>query len=358
VRRRRSVPSREASIPKSSRARLAIAVAAVTVAVTALAPASASAIQLTITDDAGNPVPFAGEPAIRHMSPSIGIGFEPNEKANYSASFAGPDGGGTSAAIGCYSIATKRSPDYRGNGAYSVTIQKFGEKDYDCKTPVGAPQVFRYSINGSVALGGPPAPRVLIRRPNSFVTQPVVLPFAGNPGALGNEIRYALNGVVGPDGAIAGASGEGFVDPATGTVPLRITAPGRYVAVARAKGFAAATGQFFTPWTPPVVVDAVAPFDIESFRTPDARGPSYRIRVQIRDRTARGRVSIAYARGKKGGKYHSLGSVKISSKATFTKRLTLSRSGTYRLRLRFKGSPTVAGGSIVSQFRITRRFAF
>ena len=348
----------EALISKSSRARRILAAATVVTAGSVLAPASASAIQLTITDDAGNPTPFSGEPVIRNMSPSIGIGFAPSEKANYSASFAGPDGAGTSAPIGCYSIATKRSPDYRGNGVYSVTIQKFGEKDFNCKTPVGAPQVFRYSINGSVTLGGPPAPRVLIRQPNAFVAQPVVLPFAGNPGALGSEIRYALNGAIGPDGGIAGVSSEGFVDSATGTVPLRITAPGRYVAVARAKGFASGTGQFFTPWTPPVVVDAVSPFDIESFRTPDSRGPSYRVRIQIRDRTARGRVSISYARGTKGGKYRSLGSVKISSKATISKRLTLRRSGTYRLRLTFKGSPTVAAGTVVSQFRITRRFAF
>ena len=349
---------REALIFTSSRGRLLLAAATIAIAAGALVPASASAIQLTITDDAGNPVPFNGEPAIRNMSPSVGIGFSPNEKANYSASFAGPDGVGTSAPIGCYSIASKRSPDYRGNGTYSVTIQKYGGSDYNCKTPVGSPQVYKYSINGSVSLGAPPAPRVLIRDANSFVTRPVVLPFAGNPGALGNEIRYALNGAVGPDGAIAGPSAEGFVDSATGTVPLRITAPGRYVAVARAKGFSSSTGQFFTPWTAPVTVDAVSPFDIESFRTPDARGPSYRVRVQIRDRTARGRVSIAYARGRKGGRYRSLGSVKISSKATFSKRLTLRRSGSYRLRVRFKGSPTVAGGTVVSRFRITRRFAF
>jgi hypothetical protein len=322
-----------------------------------VAPATASALQVSITDDAGNPMPLTGEPTLRNMNPSIGIGFAANETGNYSATFAAPDGQGSSTPISCYSIPVNRSQDYRGNGTYTVTIQMYGAKDYSCKTPVGAPQVYRFSINGSVSLTGPATP-VLIRRPDSVVTQPIALAFAGNPGALGNEIRVARNGIIGPDGGIAGPSDETYVDPATGTVPVRLTAPGRYVVVARAKGFSTATGQFFTPWTAPVTITALAPFDFESGRVTDSRGPSYKIRVQIRERTARGRVSVAYARGKKGGRYHSLGSAKISSKATFTKRFTLRRTGYYRLRFKYKGSATVAGGTVVSRVRITRRFAF
>ena len=69
-------------------------------------------------------------------------------------------------------------------------------------------------------------------------------------------------------------------------------------------------------------------------------------------------VRVKESRGKKGGRYHSLGSAKISSKATFTKRFTLRRTGYYRLRFKYKGSATVAGGTVVSRVRITRRFAF
>jgi hypothetical protein len=338
-----------------TRARTAAAATAALAAL-ALAPAGAGAVQLTITDDAGNPVPLAGEPVLRNMSPTVGIAFAPDERTRYAATFAGPDGAGSATPIGCFSIPTRRQQDFRGNGVYTVTVQHFGERDTDCQTPVGPPEVHRFTINGFVTLGGPPT-RVLLRRPDSLVTQPVVLPFAGNPGALGNEVRFARNGVVGPDGAIAGPTGEGFVDSATGTVPLRLTQPGRYVVVARAKGFSTPTGQFFTPWTPPVTVDAIAPFDFESARIPDNRGPSYLVRLQIRERTARGRVSIAVARGTKG-RYRSVGRATIRRDASLVKRLRLPRTGTYRVRFSYGGSATVAPGRVVMRLRVSRRVVF
>lgn len=334
------------------------AVAALVVAGAALAvPAGASAVSLTLTDDAGTPQPWAGEPVLRTMSPKVGIAFGAAEKGYYSATFAGPDGAGVSSPIDCYSINTSRGLDYRGNGAYTVTVQKYGDKDSTCKTPAGAAQAYKFSINAGVALTGPAAP-VLIRQPNSYVTQPVVLPFAGNPGALGYEIRYALNGAIAPDGSISGASTEGYVDSATGTVPVRLTTPGHYVVVARAKGFSAGTGQFFSPWTPPVAITAKAPFDIAWSRTPDFRGPRYRIKVQLREETARGRVSISYAKGSKSKKFRSLGSARLNRKGQFSKSFTLRQRGTYRIRFRFKGSATVAAGTAVGKFRISRRFAF
>jgi hypothetical protein len=331
-----------------------VAAGTAAIAILAAVPGTAGAVGATVTGDDGNPVPFNGEPSIRNMSPKVALQLAGNEKA-YSATFTGPDGLGTSAPIDCYTIPVNRSQDYRGNGAYTITVQAFS--DTRCKTPVGGQQIYRYSINASVALTGP-ATRVLIRQPNSYVTQPVTLPFAGNPGALGNEIRYAANAVVGPDGAITGPSAEGFVDTATNTVPLRLTTPGRYTVVARAKGFSTASGQFFSPWTAPVVVDAVAPFDVQRSSTLDARGPRYQVRIQFAEPSIRGRVNIAIARGSKRGRYRSYGTAKISSKATITKRFTLRRTGTYRLRLRYKGSATVAGGSVVTKFRVSRRFAF
>jgi hypothetical protein len=320
-------------------------------------PASAQAVGLTILDDAGNAVPFAADGPVRQMSEKIG--FAPANGELYTASVTGPDGAPAMTAINCFSIPTSRSTDFRGNGVYTVTVQAYGAKDFNCATPVGAPVVRRYTVVSSVALSGPAEP-FLIRQPGSFVTQPVALPFAGNPGALTQEIRYAEDAALGPDGGLSVPGEEAFVDTATSTVPLRLTSPGRYVVVARAKGYTAfaAGGQFFSPWTAPVVLNAMAPFDFESSRVVDSRGPSYRIRMAVREKSATGRVAIAYARGSKGGRYRSLGSVKIGRKGVFTKRFTLTRTGTYRLRFRYEGNATVAGGSVVQKFRISRRFVF
>lgn len=339
----------------SRRARMA-ATSAIALAAAALAPASASALQVTLTDDAGVPQAWSGVPALRSMTPTIGISKAAGEDVNYSATFAGPDGAGTSTAINCYGINVNRGQDYRGNGTYTTTITTYGPKDTTCKTPTGT-TTFQYTVNAGVALGGPPAPRVLIRQPNSFVTQPVVLPFTPNPGSTRNEIRYGLNAVLGPDGGITSLSSEGFVDSATGTVPLRITTPGRYTAVART-GAISGAGPFYSPWSAPVSFDAVAPFDISSARTTDSRGPRYRIRVQLGEKTATGKVSIAIARGSKGGKYKSYGSAKIGRDGVFAKRFTLRKTGTYRMRFKYKGSATVAGGTIVSKFRVSKRFVF
>lgn len=327
--------------------------AATALAALAVLPASASALQVSLTDDAGNAQPWAGTPTLRAMTPSVGIALGPTEDIKYSVSFAGPDGQGTSTPISCYSINTSRPQDYRGNGTYTVTISTFARRDLNCTTALST-TAYTYNVGASVSLGGPPTPRVLIRQPNSFVTQPVTLPFAGNPGSTLNEIRFALNGAVGADGAISGPSNEAFVDPATNAVPLRITAPGRYVAVARA--YSRTAGQVFgSPWTPPVQFDAVAPFDVASSITTDSRGPSYRVRIRLREASATGRVSFHIGRGSKG-KYRSYGSAKISRTGTITKRFTLRRTGSYRMRLTYKGGPTVAAGQVVSKFRISRRF--
>jgi hypothetical protein len=57
-------------------------------------------------------------------------------------------------------------------------------------------------------------------------------------------------------------------------VPLRLTRSGRYVVVARAKGFSNPSGQFFSPWSPPVVIHAKAPFDVAGLTFPDPSGPT------------------------------------------------------------------------------------
>ena len=105
-------------------------------------------------------------------------------------------------------------------------------------------------------------------------------------------------------------------------------------------------------------VNAIAPFDLERTSFPDSRGPSYKVRGQVRERVARGKVTISIARGKKKGKFRTIGKAKINSKGRFSKRFTVRRTGVYRLRYTYKGSSVVAGGRVTEQVRIRKRVFF
>ena len=81
--------------------------------------------------------------------------------------------------------------------------------------------------------------------------------------------------------------------------------------------------------------------------------------MTVRERSAAGsRVRLAYARGRKGGKYRSLGRATVDTKGVFTKRFTLRRRGTYRLRFVYPGSATVAKGVVVQRLRVGSRLSF
>ena len=334
-----------------SRARSALVVA---LTAAAALPATASALSVTVTGDDGNPIPLNGDVTIRTMEAKVSIAPASGEDIRYSATFVGPDGANAAPPVSCVRSRNTRSMEYRGNGAYTIQVTTYNEPDDSCTLPpLDEPSTSKYTVNAGVAVTAP-AGRVLMRAPNSSLTQSVVVPVSQNPGATTREVRYAAGGVVGPDGAISGPSTLAFVNRTTGMVPLRPTRPGRYTVVARAKN-----GQFFSPWSAPVFVDAVAPFDIRSARTLDARGPSYRISATVRERSAAGsRVRLAYAGGTKGGKYRSLGSVRIDSNGVITKRFTLRRSGTYRLRFVYPGSATVAKGVVVRRLRVDGRLTF
>lgn len=334
-----------------------IAASATVLAVLGTATA-AQAAAVTVTGDDGNPVPLApNAPAsIRNMSPSVGVGFAPTEDARYSASYAGPDGVAVATAVNCFTtkVPVSRSLDYRGNGTYTIVVTNFAKADTSCATPKST-ETYTVVITGSVAVGAPTG-RHLIRKANSYTTNTLALPFSGNPGATSYEIAYAKGGVVGPDGAISGPIQNAYLNRTTGLVEFLIREAGSYTVVARASAFAG-SGKFFTPWSAPVTISAISPFDLASLRFPDSRGPSYQLRGTLRDTKIRGRVSLAMARGKKGGKYRSIGRAKISSKGTFTKRFKQRRTGTYRIRIKYSGSKTAASGTIVQTIRISRRFA-
>ena len=81
-------------------------------------------------------------------------------------------------------------------------------------------------INGSSAVTAP-ATRLLTRAPNSFVTHTHQLVVGLNPGAFSYEVRYALGGVAGPDGAISGPSARRS-STAPPALPTSLPKPGRW----------------------------------------------------------------------------------------------------------------------------------
>jgi hypothetical protein len=330
-------------------------VAAATSILLALGGASAAhAATVTVTGDDGNPVALAQGAAasIRNMSPSVGFGFA-NNTDHFSATFTAPDGVAAATAYDCFINGTfNRGIDFRGNGNYTVVVANYAKADTSCKTPTST-ETYVFSINSSVAVGAPAGP-FLIRTPNTFTTNTLSLDFAANPGSYGNEIQYALGGVVGPDGAISGPSQSAYVDSTTGKAQFTFRTPGTYTVVARAKN-----GAYYSPWSAPVTVTAISPFDLDFNPTfPDAVGPKYQIKGTVRDKTIRGRITLALARGTKGGKYKSIGKTSITSKSTFTKRFTVRKTGTYRLRIHYAGSALAPPTSIVGKIKITRRLRF
>jgi hypothetical protein len=315
--------------------------------------AAAQAATVTVTGDDGNPIGLAqGAPAaIRNMQPTVGIGF-PSTEGRYSATVTGPDGVAVSSAQTCYTnFNTNRYVDWRGNGNYTVAITNYAKADTACKTPVST-ETYVFTIASNVAVT-PPAGPFLVRAPNSFVTNTLSLPVSLNPGASTYEVQYAAGAVLAPDGSISGPSQQGFVSQTTGMTDLSFRAPGTYTVVVRAKN-----GQYYSPWSAPVTIQAIVPFELDRISFPDARGPRYQVRGVVRDKTIRGTVSLAMARGTKGGRYKSLGKVKISSKSTFSKRFTQRRPGTYRLRIHYAGSALAPAATITSKIRITRRLFY
>jgi hypothetical protein len=267
----------------------------------------------------------------------------------YSTTVVGPDGVAAAAPGMCTrsSIIPEDTSfvNYRGNGTYKLTISLFS--DNNCATARPA-QVFSWTVNAGVAIGRPAAP-LITRQANSFSTLTQQLDFAQNPGAGTYEVKYALGGVLAPDGSISGPVQDAFLNRTTGKVEVLQRTPGTYVMVARAK-----RGDYFSPWSAPVTFRLVAPFDLSSTTFPDTRGPSYQVRGIVGETSAGGRVTISAAKGKKGKRFRTLGRAKVNSQGVFKLRFRLEKLGYYRLRFSYKGSATVAPGAVVEVVRILR----
>lgn len=335
--------------------RAAWAVAAV--AATALAlPTAAQAATASVSSNEGVPLPLATPQTTASLAPTVSVALGADE-ANYKLVVIDPAGTPIEGTGFCRDATrpTQEIP-YRGNGLYTVQLTAYAERAVDfCKT--GArPQTLQFTINATTTINPLPA-SFLIRDPGNVLTKDLPVALAGlNTGVSRVEFRYAKDGIIGPDGGLAGASTEEFIPTSIeprGQGKVRLQEAGRYVFVARQ-----ISNSVGTPWSAPITVNAQSPFDFQSFRFSDGRGPSYRVTVKLREAATSGKVNVALARGKKTGRFRSIGSAKISRTGTIVKRFTQRRSGTYRIRFTFKGSPSTAAGQAVQGVRFTRRVVF
>jgi hypothetical protein len=330
-----------------------IAAVAATIAFAACTPAAANAaVTGAVTGDGGAPValtPGAVLP-IRNMDVQAYVHVDAADAGSFKMAVADQNGTGAASAGLCWPTSSinddKKYVDYHGNMTYTLTLSLFTDKN--CATPKST-VTYQWAVGAAVALGQPGGP-LLTRQSNSFSTITQAIDFAGNPGATTYEIKYALGGVLAPDGSISGPIKDAYVDSTTGKVQLFERTPGTYLMVARAKN-----GSYYSPWSAPISIRLIAPFDLSSTTFPDSRGPSYQVRGIVGETSAGGRVTIAAAKGSKGGRYRTLGRAKVNSKGVFKLRFRLKKIGVYRMRYSFKGSSTVAKGSVVQKVKITRR---
>jgi hypothetical protein len=318
--------------------------------------AAAHAATVTVTGDDGNPLPLAqgAAAAIRNQAPKVGIAFA-DKNGSFSLSVAGPDGVAVASPLSCFlNDSFTKTVDFRGNGNYTITVANYAKADTTCKTPTST-ETYVFTINSSTAVGAPPGP-FLKRNANTYTTNTLTLPVAVNPGTSTYDVQYAAGAVLAPDGSISGPSSTGYVNASTGTLDLTFPGPGTYTVVARAR-----TGQYASPWSPPVTVQVMVPFDLIAVTFPDSIGPKYTLRGSLREDTIRGKVSIAMARRgahNRYGKYRSIGRASITSKGTFTKSFKQRRTGYYRVRISYKGSAIAPKTTIYGRVHITRRVVY
>jgi hypothetical protein len=313
------------------------------------AASAQAAATATLAGDDGQPAPLnaSAPPTIRNMQTTVEV--QNQAPANGSWKWWVTDQAGSLAVTDyCWSSGTVKNDSrvgYRGNGTYTIHVQNFTARS--CASGAQAEETFTYTVSASVAIPQPPA---LMTRPvGTSVTNTHLLDFAGNVGAQNYEIRFAKGGVLAPDGSISGGGTTAIVDAAGKIRFWNFDGPGQYLMVARAQ-----SGDYFTPWSAPITITMVAPFDLLTSSFPDSRGPSYQLKGTVREKSMAGsRVTVAVAKGKKGKRFKTLGKPKVNSNGDFRQRFRLAR-GTYRLRFSYKGSSTIARGTIYQVITIRR----
>jgi hypothetical protein len=306
------------------------------------APALAASATITGDDLAG--VPLTPGLALRNMAPDITFAFATEENA-YSAKVIGPagpasDGTGTCASTDAASTERVR---YQGNGTYTL-VMKVGGSVEACQA--AAEEAVPFTINATAAIM-PLKPALLNRDIGETSLIDWDLPVAVTPGANSYELKYALNATIGPDGAIAGPAETGDVSIGTSEASVRFPKPGKYTFVVRAKSV---RSDVFTPWSPRADVQIYAPFDLASLRLTDKRGPSYALAAKVRERTARGKVTISIGKGSNPRRFKRLGVVKIGKNGRFKLRYRVSKFGQYTVKFSYKGNATTDSGFVSYPF--------
>ena len=225
----------------------------------------------------------------------------------------------------------RTSPTTAATGPTPCSCATSPAGDSDCTGTVRE-QRFQYAINAGTAVTAPPG-RLLTRAPELVHHEHPPDPRRAEPRRV--DLRGPLRPRRRPRAPTARSPAprprRSWTAP-PGSRTSASTSPGRWLIVARAKA-----GDFFTPWSAPVNVTAIAPFDLERTSFPDSRGPSYKVRGQVRERARPRQGHVSIARGKKKGKFRRIGKAKINSKGRFTKRFKVRKTGRYRLRYTLQG---------------------
>ncbi|MDO8184316.1 hypothetical protein Q5424_11020 [Conexibacter sp. JD483] len=322
----------------------ALFAAALATGASAIAAAGAGAAGVTVTGDDGAPVAISpgSPPALRNLRPQAVVTPDPGTR--YSVAVTGPDGRAAAPAVTCADAAQPATVQvsYRGNGAYGVALTSYAGTDTACAAPLGPATSYPFTIAGRVVLGS--AGRFLLRTPGSPTRRALSLPVNADPGSQSREIRFKLNGSVRRGGALKGRStAAGY---ANGAAVLRFPGPGTYTVVARD----AADG-VQTPWSAPVRIRVVAPFDLSSIRYPDRSGPRFRVFAQIREGgDATGVVSVAIAGPR--GPFRGLGRARINGDGAFGALFTARTAGVYKLRFTYRGNRLVTPGVVTARFTV------
>ncbi|HMJ03469.1 MAG TPA: hypothetical protein VK506_11035 [Conexibacter sp.] len=308
-----------------------------------LLPEPARAVGVTVTGDDGAPLGIApgAPPTIRTLRPEVVVAGDAGG-GRYSVAFADPAGRAAADPVTCQDPAipsTARLP-YRGNGRYTVAVTVFAAGDIACATPAGPAAAFQLTIAGRVVLG--PLSRFVLRDRGSTRRKRLALPVSADPGSQTREVRFAASARLRRDGSIRGSSLRApYRD---GSATLLFPAPGVYTVVARD-----ASDGVATPWSDPLRIRVVTPFDLLSLRYVDTSGPVFRVLARAPAETT-GVVRVALARA--GEPFRRLGRARVDAEGAFGARFSADVAGAYRLRFRYRGNGLVERGTVVRRFRV------
>jgi hypothetical protein len=221
----------------------------------------------------------------------------------------------------------------------AVTVYAVG--DAACTAPAAAAASYPYTIAGRVLVA--PVRRFTLRAVGSATRRTLVVPINADPGSQTREVRYAINAKLATDGSIRGRTLRAHYLNRKAT--FSFPGPGTYTVVARdsADGHA-------TPWSAPVRIRVVTPFDIASLTYPDSTGPRFRLLGRVRDPATTGTVGVALAMG--NGVFTPLGRARINGNGEFGATFTATIAGTYHLRFTYRGNKLVTRGKLIRTFRV------